>query len=999
MINRIRKNLLFTFFAGLFILSTYHVIFAQTFDDLIFIHHSVGNNWLDNSLNAALVAKDYIDERNDMYYDIDIAPDAGRPDSLGPVSGDNTDMNHWISWFNNYLGNLKTFGCASGVNKIIMFKSCYPNSDISLDGTEPGDPFYDADYTITNFKAIYRHPSGSGNTYTNGGYAYKPLEDIFAENPDTLFIAVTAPPLCNADTNDANGHRARTFNNWLKNDWLTSYNTAHPTLKNVAVFDFFDYMANADDAGTNPNRLKAIYGGSTDDSHPTAAGSAYATQVFATNPSNFIDMAWAAFNSTSNVTSRALGGYVRTAGAVAINNVTITLTGSVSSSTLTNSSGFYSFNVSTANGTYTITPALTDYTFAPTNRILINPTSSQTVLNFTGTSSVVSSGTVVCSFDAITDMEVNENPGDSVLTLETNASFFNQGTGSLKMVCTTGDYPGVVIPASSMGTSDWTGQTQVLFDVYSVGAAMFDYSIRNNAAQSHGWFDNELVDGWNTITIELSQATELTSGLNMTEVTIYILGAGQGGTVTFPHTLYIDNMRFPGGGGGNPTTYSISGTVETSTSAAIGGVTVTATGAGSGSTTTAADGTYTISSLANGTYTITPTKTSYTFSPSTRGVTISGANQTSIDFEGTYSGSGGGGSTPSVTNVACDFETLTDIAASESSTDAQISLVTTPGVTHGTNALQVVHSAGSYPGVEIDAAALAITDWSSYLTLKLDVYNAELSAVPVNILIDNTAHQRYEQDDISLTPGQNTISIDLAAIKTSTWTTNATVNAITLFIDPSAGATLPATLCYDYMRLESTAAPAATYSISGTVATSTSAAMDGVTISLSGAGAGTATTSAYGTYSFSGLANGSYVVTPVKTDYTFSPLNISVTVNGANLTGQNFTGTFTPETPAVEPTVPSGSVKVTDSEFNPRKGNNKTTIKCNLTKTGHVKIQVFSQSGQLIKTIYDGIANAGVLTRTWDGTDIASSVVGSGIYLVHIKSDDMDQVKKVCVVK
>ena len=47
-------------------------------DDLIFIHHSCGQNWLNNSLHAALLAKDYIDERNDITYGTALNPDAGR---------------------------------------------------------------------------------------------------------------------------------------------------------------------------------------------------------------------------------------------------------------------------------------------------------------------------------------------------------------------------------------------------------------------------------------------------------------------------------------------------------------------------------------------------------------------------------------------------------------------------------------------------------------------------------------------------------------------------------------------------------------------------------------------------------------------------------------------------------------------------------------------------------------------------------------------------------
>lgn len=45
-------------------------------------------------------------------------------------------------------------------------------------------------------------------------------------------------------------------------------------------------------------------------------------------------------------------------------------------------------------------------------------------------------------------------------------------------------------------------------------------------------------------------------------------------------------------------------------------------------------------------------------------------------------------------------------------------------------------------------------------------------------------------------------------------------------------------------------------------------------------------------YSFTGLANGSYTITPGKTGYTFAPANKAVTVKNADLTGQSFTATF-----------------------------------------------------------------------------------------------------------
>ncbi len=76
------------------------------------------------------------------------------------------------------------------------------------------------------------------------------------------------------------------------------------------------------------------------------------------------------------------------------------------------------------------------------------------------------------------------------------------------------------------------------------------------------------------------------------------------------------------------------------------------------------------------------------------------------------------------------------------------------------------------------------------------------------------------------------------------------------------------------------------FSISGTI--SPAAGGSGTTVALSGATSATTTTDSAGNYTFTGLANGTYVVTPSHTGYTFTPSTQSVTVNGANVTAVNF---------------------------------------------------------------------------------------------------------------
>lgn len=80
-----------------------------------------------------------------------------------------------------------------------------------------------------------------------------------------------------------------------------------------------------------------------------------------------------------------------------------------------------------------------------------------------------------------------------------------------------------------------------------------------------------------------------------------------------------------------------------------------------------------------------------------------------------------------------------------------------------------------------------------------------------------------------------------------------------------------------------------TYGISGKVSGDVKA---GVKITLSGDTSGTTTTDDDGTYSFDGILDGSYTVTPSLTGYAFTPANRSVTVSGADAT-QNFIATVT----------------------------------------------------------------------------------------------------------
>jgi len=90
----------------------------------------------------------------------------------------------------------------------------------------------------------------------------------------------------------------------------------------------------------------------------------------------------------------------------------------------------------------------------------------------------------------------------------------------------------------------------------------------------------------------------------------------------------------------------------------------------------------------------------------------------------------------------------------------------------------------------------------------------------------------------------------------------------------------------------SASAPASTYEISGTVVDGNAAGMSGVTITLSGDASDTTATVGDGSWSFGGISDGTYTVTPSHANFTLTPSSADATVSGGNKVVSAFTLTF-----------------------------------------------------------------------------------------------------------
>lgn len=83
--------------------------------------------------------------------------------------------------------------------------------------------------------------------------------------------------------------------------------------------------------------------------------------------------------------------------------------------------------------------------------------------------------------------------------------------------------------------------------------------------------------------------------------------------------------------------------------------------------------------------------------------------------------------------------------------------------------------------------------------------------------------------------------------------------------------------------------PNAPDTLSGKV-TLNGSGLAGVTMTLSGTGVSSRLiTNSTGNYGFSGVLNGSYIITPTMNGYAFTPSSMTVTVNNGVATGLDFT--------------------------------------------------------------------------------------------------------------
>jgi hypothetical protein len=91
------------------------------------------------------------------------------------------------------------------------------------------------------------------------------------------------------------------------------------------------------------------------------------------------------------------------------------------------------------------------------------------------------------------------------------------------------------------------------------------------------------------------------------------------------------------------------------------------------------------------------------------------------------------------------------------------------------------------------------------------------------------------------------------------------------------------------------------------------------------------------------------------------------------------------------------SLELADPRPNPF--NPATVIRYTLSETASVRLNVYDPRGRLVTRLVDGVEGAGEHETTWDGRDMHGTVVGSGVYFVHLESRGETRVRKIVLLK
>jgi hypothetical protein len=340
-------------------------------------------------------------------------------------------------------------------------------------------------------------------------------------------------------------------------------------------------------------------------------------------------------NFAATLNSYTISGQV-TVNSSALAGVTVALTGSQTGTVQTGANGSYSFTVA-AEGNYTVTPSRQNYTFTPASKTFTNLGSNQSfdfaaTLNhyditgrITDANNVgIAGATVTLSGGASGTTTTDANGNYSFTSLAAEASY----------TVTPSKTNYSFTPASRTLTNLSANQTA------NFTAGLVSYSITGTITDANN-------AGLSGVTVSLSGSASASTTTDANgNYSFPVVTAAGSYTVTPAKQFYTftpQNRSFTNLSANQTANFSaalvafsISGQIVDANNTALAGATVTLSGSASATTTTDAQGNYSFATVAaGGNYTVTPSKSFYTFLPASRTFANLGANQTLVNFTAT----------------------------------------------------------------------------------------------------------------------------------------------------------------------------------------------------------------------------------------------------------------------------------------------------------------------------------------------------------------------------
>jgi len=681
---------------------------------------------------------------------------------------------------------------------------------------------------------------------------------------------------------------------------------------------------------------------------------------------------WSANNFAAALSTYTVNGTI-TQGAHAFAGVTVSVTGSSTTSTTTDALGNYSF-ILDGNGDYTITPSYANYWFTPA-AVSTATLSGAWSNNFDATLSTYTvSGTVSAGGSPLAGVTVSvsgDSTGTAVTDASGNYSFILAGNGDYTLTPSKANYwfaPSAVSTTTLSGA--WTGN--------DFAATASTYTVSGTVTLGGNAMSGVTV----SVTGSVSSSTVTDASGNYS----FILAGDGNYTLTPSKRNYwfapgsVSTTTLSGSWTGNNfsatlSTYTASGTI-TQGAHALAGVTVTLSGDSTASTVTDASGNYSFTLDGDGDYTVTPSKTNYWFAPgAVSTTTLSGAwsndftaTLSTYTIRGTVSVGGGylSGATISITGDASS-STVTDSHGYYSF------------VMGGSGAYTITPAKTNYTFSPVSLSTASLnTNWTT----------ADFTAIPDTFTLSGTVTENG-----SALAG---VSVSITGDVTTTVVTGSTgTYRVTLYAGGNYGIT-PTKANYEFTPSSLTITNMSgnangdftgvlvAFTISGRIASGASG-VAGVTVTVSGSTTTSTTTDALGNYTLA-LTAGNYVLTPTLTSYVMTPMAQAITVTG-NASGNDFAAASTGGKDIVAVGGPGGYAE-------PGRGYPARIKLASPPASGHVTVKIYTLRGARLVRSYETDVIAGTPSELiWDCLNTDSQTVGSGVYIAVVDGAGYDNVK------